>query len=150
MRDTAISLGCRNGVMAMENTPHRRCSFPACALFAARRVFAWSLFGLVCLAGLLSDAQPLARLANADAQSAAPRVRFVKDTVDEEIATFRHDVRQLYNNSRFDELEKIATELLAAKAKFANGWWKIVRYYDSLECRNAEPENRWRLHDRIH
>jgi hypothetical protein len=57
-------------------------------------------------------------------------------------------VRQLYNASRFDELEKIAASV--RREKFGNGSWKIVRYYDSLECRPSEHESMWQLHDRIH
>ena len=138
----------------MRNT--RRQSQSCCRIFflpafaAARRASACSLFGLACLAGLRGDAQPLARLVNVEGRPEAPKIRFVKDPVDKEIQTFRHDVRQLYNTSRFDELEKIATELRGAKAKVANGSWKIVRYYDSLECRKEEPESMWQLHDRIH
>jgi hypothetical protein len=84
--------------------------------------------------------------AEAVPQSAA--FRSVQDPIDEEITTFRANVRQMYNSSQFDELEKIAAKV--RRDTFGNGSWKIVQYYSSLECRSSEPEGMWRLHDRIH
>lgn len=83
-----------------------------------------------------------------DAVSPPAGIRYVKDPIAVEIQTFREGVRQLYNSSQFDELEKIAAKVRGDK--FGNGSWKIVRFYDSLECRSTEPESMWRLHDRIH
>jgi hypothetical protein len=128
--------------------PSRPVSFAGAS--AAGRISASVLLGLACLAGLRGEAQPLASLAKEDGRSASPPIRFVKDPINEEVQTFRHDVRQLYNASKFGELEKIAKELLSGKAKFGNGSWKIVQFYDALECRPDEPESMWRLHDRIH
>jgi hypothetical protein len=115
-----------------------------------RRASTWCLLSLASLLGPSGYAQPLASQAGSGERQPPPGVRFVKDPINEEIKTFRHNVRQLYNNSRFDELEKIAQDVRTAKAKFGNGSWKIVRFYDSLECRMSEPESMWLLHDRIH
>lgn len=134
----------------------QRLSRPDCRMFfeavcaAVRRGIFWSLFGTLCFAGLRAEAQPLIRRMSEKDPQEAPKVRFVKDPLAEEIKTFRHDIRQHYNNRRFDDLEKIAKDLRVTKAKFANGSWKIMSYYDSLECRKEEPESMWRLHDRIH
>ena len=125
-------------------------SLPDKAGPVVRRISTLGLCGLVSLASLQSGAQPLARLANEASRPAVEQNRFVNDPVGEEIRGFRHSVRLLYNVSNFDELEKIAAELRAAKARFGNGWWKIESFYDSLECREEEPESMWQLHDRIH
>ena len=125
-------------------------SFTDKADHVIRRVSTVGLCGLVSLVCLRSDAQPLARLVKDPSQEVVVHNRFVKDPIEEEIAEFRHNVRLLYNARDFNELEKIATKLRSTKARFGNGSWKIVRFYDSFECRKTEPEDMWRLHDQIH
>lgn len=123
-----------------------------------------SLFGGIGLRGIAVNwAVGLALgsvVLRADAQGVGPRVdnlprviapRFVKDPAEEERQAFRSRVRrELYNNSRFAELEAIVADVRSAKAKFSDGTWKIESFYDSLECRSSEPESMWQLHDRIH
>ncbi|MFA6289035.1 MAG: DUF4034 domain-containing protein [Opitutaceae bacterium] len=74
----------------------------------------------------------------------------VKDPILEEIYAFRVEIRQAYNNRRFDELETKAAELRTSKALFENGTWKISKFYSALACSDDEPESMWQLHDRIH
>ncbi len=73
-----------------------------------------------------------------------------EDLIMQEVATFRTETRQLYNNRKFDELEARGNEARASKAVFGNGTWKIYHFYDSLECRSDEPETMWQLHEQIH
>lgn len=82
--------------------------------------------------------------------AAAAKLKPAEDPVFREIVAFRGKSRAAYNNSHFDELEKIATEVRESKARFGNGSWKIFQFHDSLACRDEEPEGMWQLHDRIH
>jgi hypothetical protein len=79
-----------------------------------------------------------------------PPIEVAKDKISTEIEQFRLKTRSLYNSSKFDELEALATQIRADKARFGNGSWKIFQFYDSLTCRPDEPESMWQLHARIH
>lgn len=87
---------------------------------------------------------------HAETQGSSEKLETAKDPVDREITAFRGNTRTAYNNSRFDELEKIAAEARASKARFGNGSWKIFQFYQSLACHEEEPESMWQLHDKIH
>ncbi len=87
---------------------------------------------------------------DAEQKAAASKLQPAKDPVDEEIYAYRIEVRQAYNNRRFDDLEAQAKELRASKPLFGNGSWKIVQFYAAFECRDEEPDSMWELHDRIH
>jgi hypothetical protein len=86
----------------------------------------------------------------ADEKAAAQKLKAVRDPVLDEIYAYRKQIRLLYNNRRFDELEKEAADVRAAKSAFDNGSRKLVQFYDSLECSAKEPESMWQLHDQIH
>ena len=62
---------------------------------------------------------------------------------------FRWGVRQLYNNRQYDALEKEMAEVRAGAPVFGNGDWKIYVFYQSLRCRDNEPEGMWQLHETI-
>ena len=79
-----------------------------------------------------------------------PPVQDTKDKIAEEIWQFRLKTRQLYNTSKFDELEALAAQLRTERGRFGNGSWRIVQFYESLGCRPDEPESMWQLHARIH
>jgi hypothetical protein len=81
---------------------------------------------------------------------ALPPIQETKDKITTEILEFRLKTRALYNASKFDELEALADQLRAERARFGNGSWKIYQFYDALECRYEEPESMWQLHSRIH
>jgi Domain of unknown function (DUF4034) len=80
----------------------------------------------------------------------AANLKPAKHPILEEIYAFRLEIRQAYNNRRFNDLENRAAELRRAKPVFGNGSWKIVQFYNSFACRAEEPESMWQLHDRIH
>lgn len=82
--------------------------------------------------------QPAAEAATVASSEAAVRSKF------------RSDVRRLYNNRNFAELEALAAKLRDGKERFADGEWKILEFYDSQDCADDEPEAMWRLHDKIH
>jgi hypothetical protein len=63
---------------------------------------------------------------------------------------YRRDTRQDYNNRRFDELEKNANQARSGKERTGDGDWRIFHFYQSLQCREDEPESMWKLHDEIH
>ncbi|MEO7098893.1 MAG: hypothetical protein ABI162_05995 [Luteolibacter sp.] len=73
-----------------------------------------------------------------------------EDLIIKDVKTFRNGTRQLYNNRKFDQLEARANEVRSTKALFGNGCWKISDFYDSLACREEEPENMWKLHEQLH
>ena len=79
-----------------------------------------------------------------------PPVVETEDKITDEIWQFRVKTRGLYNASKFDELEVLATQLRAERARFGNGSWKILQFYESLDCRSDEPETMWQLHEQIH
>lgn len=95
-------------------------------------------------------ADPPAETVDPARKAAAKKLKIVKDPTIEEIETAGHNCRQAYNNSRFDELEKLFTEARDNKALFRDGQWKLAQLYRSLTCRDEEPESMWELHDRIH
>jgi hypothetical protein len=68
----------------------------------------------------------------------------------QDLSAFRFDVRQHYNNRRFAQLEEIANRIRDGKERMDDGDWKIVHFYQALECRDDEPEGMWKLHDEIH
>ena len=79
-----------------------------------------------------------------------PPVQETKDKITEEIWQFRLKTRRLYNASKFDELEALASQLRSERGRFGNGSWKIVQFYESLSCTSDEPEGMWQLHAHIH
>ena len=79
-----------------------------------------------------------------------PPVEDTEDKITREIWQFRLKTRSLYNASKFDELEALATQLRAERTRFGNGSWKIDEFYESLGCRSDEPETMWQLHESIH
>ena len=72
------------------------------------------------------------------------------DLIMQEQAGYRNETRRLYNDQKFDELEARANEARSTQAKFGNGTWKLTSFYDSLTCREEEPETMWLLHEQIH
>jgi hypothetical protein len=79
-----------------------------------------------------------------------PPVKETKDKITGEIWQFALKTRGLYNASKFDELEALANQLCAKRARFASGSWKIYQFYEALRCRSDEPESMWQLHASIH
>lgn len=68
----------------------------------------------------------------------------------EEHDKFRHDTQQLFSNRQYAELETLAQELRASKARERGGSWKIYQFYWAMECADDEPEAVWLRHQVIH
>ena len=68
----------------------------------------------------------------------------------EELMAFRQRTRSFYNNRAFAKLERLAAKLHKEKPRFRDGDWKILHFYDSMDCRKDEPESMWKLHAEIH
>src|SRR5439155_12509980 len=79
-----------------------------------------------------------------------PPVQTVEDKILNEIWQFAGKTRNLYNASRFDELEALASQLRAEHGRFGNGSWKLRHFYEALRCRKEEPDSMWQLHETIH
>jgi hypothetical protein len=73
-----------------------------------------------------------------------------EDSEMQELKKFYGDTRTLYNNRKLAELESLANDLRASKARFRSGAWKIDHFYTALACRDDEPESMWQLHEKIH
>lgn len=84
-----------------------------------------------------------------EAEPADPPAGFNNDER-ELMQKFSGETRQLYNNRRFAELETLADRLRSSKEQFRSGAWKLVHAYNSLDCRDEEPENMWQLHETIY
>jgi len=70
--------------------------------------------------------------------------------IDGPIAGYKlaRDVKELFCNEKFDELEKIAKDLRATKTRFSDGQWKLYYFYDGLSSpknRRKEQWDRWLL-----
>jgi len=73
-----------------------------------------------------------------------------KDKPRAEEDALRWSVRPLYNGQRFDALEKKMVDVRSGPQVFGNGVWPLYIFYQSLRCRETEPENMWKLHETIH
>lgn len=80
----------------------------------------------------------------------ASPLRVMDDPIELAFRAAKLKTRQAYNNRQFDDLEAEAQRLRAGKERSASGSWKIVQFYDALDCADNEPESMWQLHDRIH
>lgn len=79
-----------------------------------------------------------------------PALEIVGEKSSDEMTAYRLHIRQLYNESRFAELEAAAEKARANKARFGNGSWEIYQFYQALECPRKESESVWQFHDNIH
>lgn len=83
-------------------------------------------------------------------REAAAKLKVVKDPVQQEKQAFNGATRKLFEERRFEELEKLAAELRAGKTLFRDGSWKIREFYKSFECADEEPAKAWKAVERIH
>src|SRR5262249_42889906 len=65
------------------------------------------------------------------------------------IRVFSKQLRDAFQNRRFDELDAKAAALRLTKEVFGNGTWKITQFYDAIACRPTDPDALWQSHDRI-
>jgi len=91
-----------------------------------------------------------AAVASAASDTRSGEFSATKDTVQAEIDVFSAQTRAAFDAERFDELEKSAAEIRAAKPIFRDGSWKIVRFYRALRCGEEELDSVWQTHERRH
>ncbi len=81
---------------------------------------------------------------------AAAKLKIATDPVATEIAAFSVDVRKLFDDRRFDDLEKLAAELRTNRSLFGDGSWKIRQFYIAFEPSDEEADRAWKAVDKIH
>ncbi len=87
---------------------------------------------------------------DATEREAAAKLKVVIDPVQQEIDVFTAATRKLFEERRFEDLDKLAAELRAGKSLFRDGSWKIRAFYKSFECSEEAPANAWKAGERIH
>lgn len=85
-------------------------------------------------------------IATADPTPSTP----VRNSELEEMQKFSTETRQLFNNRQFTSIEALADRLRTTREQFPSGAWKLMHAYDSLDCRDEEPESMWQLHEKIY
>jgi len=83
-------------------------------------------------------------------REAAAKLKAVVDPIKQEKDAFNGATRKLFDEHRFDDLEKLAAELREGKSLFRDGSWKIRGFYKSFECADEEPAKAWKAVERIH
>lgn len=92
-----------------------------------------------------------AEASSATESGTAPAQAFTGPNAEmEELMDFRQRTRTFYNNREFAKLEGLAAELSEKKSRFRDGDWKILHFYECMDCRKDEPESMWKLHAEIH
>ncbi|MEO5913398.1 MAG: DUF4034 domain-containing protein [Luteolibacter sp.] len=81
---------------------------------------------------------------------AAKKLKAVVDPVQQEIDAFSATSRKMFDERRFDDLEKLAADLRANKSLFRDGSWKIRQFYVSFERGDDEPDANWKAAGNIH
>jgi hypothetical protein len=110
---------------------------------------------LLLVAGILCGCGPAASHGtkeNIDAaeKAVAARLKPAKDPVGEAIWAAKLKTRQAFNSKRFDDLEAEASALRKGKETYGDGTWKILQFYNALDCADEEPESMWKLHESIY
>lgn len=62
-----------------------------------------------------------------------PLLELRGDDIQAEIGHFKHDVRADFGSENFGALETLSAQLIADKARFDNGSWKIYQFHAALE-----------------
>ncbi len=96
------------------------------------------------------EAPAIAENIDASEREAAAKLKAVMDPVQADIDAFSLVSRKMFDEKRFDELEKLAAELRADKSLFRDGSWKIRQFYISLERSDDEPDKAWKATGQIH
>jgi hypothetical protein len=71
------------------------------------------------------------------------RLDFKKDAIDDEISQFRHVVLTDFRNEDFTALETLSSQLIAEKARFKNGSWKIFQFHSALKLAKNASDGSW-------
>lgn len=81
---------------------------------------------------------------------AAPKKRLFLDPDQIAINAFVAGVKQLFEQSKFDELETAVIKLREEKGVFGNGYPKIAVFYEGFEGRKAEDDSVWQKLEERH
>lgn len=69
----------------------------------------------------------------------------------EEHEAYNRQVLQLFEASKFDELEALADHARSHQTQMSNGAWKIHYFYQPFTPpRNSESEEDWLAHNKLH
>jgi hypothetical protein len=66
-----------------------------------------------------------------------------KDPIQAEIKRFTAEVRGMFEEERFDELDRLERELVTSKALFPDGKWKLTRFYWAFAERYDRQQDQW-------
>lgn len=80
----------------------------------------------------------------------ASKLKPSRDPIADEAAAFTKSIREAFKNRRFDELEKIVSELRTKKELLRDGKWKITSFYSAFGGEVEDPESLFEQNDRIH
>ena len=80
----------------------------------------------------------------------AAKLKVAIDPVAVEMEAFSKDTRKLFDDRRFDDLEKLAVDLRGSQSLFRDGSWKIRQFYTAMEPSDEEPDRAWKAVDKIH
>ena len=82
-------------------------------------------------------------------QEIAKGLKAVTDPVRQEIDAFKVATRKIFDERRFDDLEKLAADLRANKSLFRDGSWKILHFYESFTLSTKEEDKTWKAVEKI-
>lgn len=66
-----------------------------------------------------------------------------RDPIQTEIKRFAAEVRGMFEEERFDELDRMERELVESQALFPDGKWKLTRFYWALGERYDRKPDQW-------
>jgi hypothetical protein len=72
-----------------------------------------------------------------------PAMVLVSDDVEKQIWRFSNAVAARFEAEKFAELDELADKVVANKAKFADGTWRISRFDAHLYLKASEPDEKW-------
>lgn len=72
------------------------------------------------------------------------------DPVNDAVTAFRQQTREMFNYSKFDELEAHMADLRKKDEAFGNGARKTMEFYFAFRIRPEDGESRWKQHKDIY
>lgn len=80
----------------------------------------------------------------------AANLKVAVDPVEVEIGKFSAEIRKMFEERRFADLDAKAAELRAGQALFGDGSWKIRKFYAALELPDNANSAKWKADGAIH
>ncbi|RYD33681.1 MAG: DUF4034 domain-containing protein [Verrucomicrobiaceae bacterium] len=77
-------------------------------------------------------------------------MRVAVDPVEVEIRAFSGEIRKMFNERRYADLEAKAAELRKGQALFGDGSWKIRKFYAALDLPDDARPADWKADEEIH